>query len=335
MTLFSAKFLRIILVLILPLCSFAQKINLNTEKKGLSIYKRELIFGLGATQYIGDVGGSSSGDFAGAEYGTKQYGVANVNIKTTSFFGCAGYRFRFNKLFATTGLFNFGMIRENDALGREMVKRFRNLHFRTFIVDYQQRLELTVLGLSKYDPETNVAKHTQQVYVFGGVGMCYFNPQAEYKGNWVDLKPLSTEGEGIKGTKIKPYSSFTPIAPVGFGVRFGFGELWRIGFEATYVKTFTDYLDDVSGVYIDPSILKSEAAKYLSNPASQNSNWFAPGQSRGNPNTKDSYLFLNFTLIKNITLNNTGKSAGKKVSKEQKSKDKKGKAKEKEYNRPI
>jgi hypothetical protein len=281
---------------------YAQKIELNSEKKGLSIYKKEIIFGLGATQYIGDIGGTSSGDFSGAEFGKKRYGIADMNLQTTSFGGMFGYRYRFNKIFATVSSLNFGYIKEDDALSRDLVKRQRNLHFRTFIVDYQQRLEVTLLGLSRYNSETNIAKHTEQIYIFGGVGVCHFNPKAKYQGDWIDLKPLSTEGEGIKGSKIKDYSLFTPIVPIGFGFRIGIGEIWRFGIEATYVKTFTDYLDDVSGVYFDPAKLKSEAAKYLSNPSTQNSNWYGPGQIRGNPNTKDSYYFLNFTLSKNLTI---------------------------------
>ena len=76
--------------------------------------------------------------------------------------------------------------------------------------------------------------------------------------------------------------------------------MWRIGVEATYVKTFSDYIDDVHGTYVDPALLSSPAAQYLSNPANNNTSWFAPGQQRGDKNN-DAYYNLNIVAYRNIT----------------------------------
>ncbi|MEO8734182.1 MAG: hypothetical protein ABI373_07615, partial [Flavobacteriales bacterium] len=40
-------------------------------------------------------------------------------------------------------------------------------------------------------------------YLFAGVGAFHFNPQAQYKGNWVDLRPLGTEGQGLPGGPVE------------------------------------------------------------------------------------------------------------------------------------
>jgi hypothetical protein len=77
--------------------------------------------------------------------------------------------------------------------------------------------------------------------------------------------------------------------------------MWRLGLEATYVKTFSDYIDDVSGVYYDKSKFQSGLAAHFSNPAKQNLDWFRPGDQRGDPTHKDAYYHLNIILTRNIT----------------------------------
>jgi hypothetical protein len=79
--------------------------------------------------------------------------------------------------------------------------------------------------------------------------------------------------------------------------------MWRIGIEATYVKTFSDYIDDVSGFYYDPAILEAEVSATsaaLSNPSVTHPEWFNPGSKRGEPE-KDAYFYLNITFYKNLT----------------------------------
>jgi hypothetical protein len=39
-----------------------------------------------------------------------------------------------------------------------------------------------------------------EVYVFGGIGGIWYNPQSRNpKGEWVTLKDLNTEGQGLAG----------------------------------------------------------------------------------------------------------------------------------------
>jgi len=85
---------------------------------------------------------------------------------------------------------------------------------------------------------------TVQPYLFGGVGVYRFNPQAGFDGGWVDLQPLGTEGQGIDGFP-KPYSLTQFNLPFGAGVKFVFNETWTLGAEFGWRKLFTDYLDDV------------------------------------------------------------------------------------------
>lgn len=279
---------------------FAQHTNFNTQRNW-SLNKKEIMFGVGATQFLGDLGGRD-------QIGT-DYSLVDLDFPSTSIGGMLGYRYRFHPYWATTTSFNIGLLKGDDALTREIIRESRNLHFRSIIVELHQRIEVIVLANEKFGNRYSLSRHSkrmknhnEQLYLFSGVGICYFNPKAQYNGSWVALRPLSTEGQGLPDgpKKVLPV---TATIPLGIGFRFGLNRMWRMGIEATYVKTFSDYIDDVSTVYYDRDVLLAEVgpeAAYLSNPSSQNSTWFAAGQQRGDKQ-KDAYFYLNVVFARNIT----------------------------------
>jgi hypothetical protein len=79
--------------------------------------------------------------------------------------------------------------------------------------------------------------------------------------------------------------------------------------EFTYVKTFSDYIDDVGGNYYDPAILVSEIgseAALYSNPAAPANQWmFNPGSMRGQKQ-KDALFYMNLTITRNFTYSKIG-----------------------------
>ena len=95
------------------------------------------------------------------------------------------------------------------------------------------------------------------------------------------------------------YSNFNVCIPVGIGVRKLINKKWSVGGELSFRKTFTDYLDDVSGSYYDKAKLKAAygpSSALLSDPslgdvAGQTNTGF----QRGNIKYKDAYMFLNVT----------------------------------------
>lgn len=276
--------------------TFSQHTNFNTQRNW-SLNKKEIIFGFGATQFTGDLGGR---DQIG-----KDYSLVDIDFPSTHIGGMIGYRYRFHPYWATTTSLNIGMLRGNDALTNEVIRESRNLHFKTMIFELHQRIECIVFANEKFGARYNLPghkgfkNHNEQIYLFTGVGINYFNPKAKYNGSWVALDPLNTEGQGMP-EGAKETLPITATIPFGLGMRFGVGRMWRFGLEATYVKTFSDYIDDVHGNYYDPSALGSPEAQYLSNPAKDNTNWFAPGQMRGQPQ-KDAYYYLNIVVQRNIT----------------------------------
>lgn len=286
--------------------TFGQHTNFNTQRNW-SLNKKEIIFGGGATQFLGDLGGR---DQVG-----KDYSLADIDLPSTFWNGMVGYRFRFHPYWATSSVLNVGMVRGNDALTNEVIRESRNLHFRSMVIEYSQRIECIIVANEKFGARYKIPgmkgfkNHNEQIYLFTGVGVSYFNPKAKYNGTWTALRPLRTEGQGLAEGPDE-YLPVTATIPFGIGFRTGIGRMWRLGIEATYVKTFSDYIDDVSGTYYDPSELASQVgptSAYLSNPAVENTTWFAAGQQRGDKQ-KDAYFYLNIVFYKNITYKDYAKA---------------------------
>jgi hypothetical protein len=98
-------------------------------------------------------------------------------------------------------------------------------------------------------------------HAFVGVGAFYSDPQTRYKNQWVPLRPLRTEGQGMaEYPDREPYKAVNLFVPVSFGINYFLNEGLGLHLECTWRKSFTDYVDDVSTRYIDPALFE----KYLS-----------------------------------------------------------------------
>ncbi|MFB9861783.1 hypothetical protein EFA69_12060 [Rufibacter immobilis] len=115
-------------------------------------------------------------------------------------------------------------------------------------------------------------------YAFAGVAVFHHNPKAYYDGRdnrlpagWYELQPLGTEGQYASNNQgyPEPYKKVQFAIPFGLGVKYKLARSWDLGFEITWRKTFTDYLDDVSTVYANKADL-SETAAILSDRSAEN-----------------------------------------------------------------
>jgi len=290
----------------------AQHINFNSQKNW-SLNKKELIFGLGATQFNGDLGGGAT---AGIDYSMK-----DIDWPSTGINAMIGFRYRFHPSFATTTKLSYFTLKGDDKFSEESIRNARNLNFKTGVFELQQRIEWIAFSVEKFSPTYTLPgkakgkNKNQQYYLFTGLGAAYFNPKAEYNGKWYELRKLRTEGQA------KPYSPITMTIPMGLGLRFGLGTSWRFGIEASYVKTFSDYIDDVSTVYADPNSFSDPVASVLSNPSDlsvtvgNGFNWFGAGYQRGDSKQKDAFYQLNFVITRNITYKDYGRQRSKSISK--------------------
>ncbi len=259
--------------------------------------RKEYILGLGASNFLGDLGGLN-------KVGT-HYSYADLELVLTRPTGSFGYRYRLNKRFASRTDFSYLLIGGNDKLTKEPFRMNRNLHFKSNVFELATNIEMS-LSFDRHGNRYHIKKtmmrrykaYSSYYYIFVGVGGFYYNPKAQYGGNWYALQPLSTEGQGLPGGARK-YKRVSISIPMGIGARYKINKKWTVGIEYNFRKTFSDYIDDCSSVYYDPAILlvkKGPVAVALADPSlgvipnATAPNGDGSGAQRGNTRDKDSYM---------------------------------------------
>ena len=163
----------------------------------------------------------------------------------------------------------FGVLRGSDFESADpndqdaKFRYIRNQHFRNRIQ------ELSVVGYIELfeNQGTFLTRYLWNPYFFLGVGIMHHNPQALVPeqdfvnpgggaplnaGEWIDLRPLGTEGQYVDGLDVEPYSLWQVTVPFGIGMNYKLSTNLDIGVEVGFRYLFTDYIDDVSGDYINP-----------------------------------------------------------------------------------
>jgi hypothetical protein len=145
-------------------------------------------------------------------------------------------------------------------------------------------------------------------YLAAGAGIFSFNPQAKLNNNWIDLQPLSTEGQGFKEyPDRKQYRLVQTNFLLGLGGKYELSPEINLRFEVVDRILKTDYLDDLSTRYINPNLFQNYfTGIQLSNALALNdrrskTNPEYPinpngGQLRGNPKNKDHYFTCNLKI---------------------------------------
>lgn len=145
-------------------------------------------------------------------------------------------------------------------------------------------------------------------YVTFGVGVFNYDPFAMLAGQKHFLRPLNTEGQGSSlYPDRKPYGSMAFSIPMGVGFKYCINESINVGFEVVHRVTGTDYLDDVSTTYVDPSIFPplpdgSPSPAYLLHDRSYEVGEpiGIPGRQRGVSTQKDQFItgifYISFNL---------------------------------------
>jgi hypothetical protein len=196
------------------------------------------------------------------------------------------YRFNINEHFALRLNGIFASVEGNDAVVK--YNETRNLSFISNVTEVSVQAEVNFLSFL-----TGASDTPHSPYLFGGAGAFAFNPRAELDGRYYDLQPLGTEGQGIEGYP-DPYKRISYNLLFGLGYKFNITRQVAAGLEWGWRLTATDYLDDVSGYYPDPSHLLSQTSRDLSDRSAN------PGQNaglqRGNPNNNDWYSFAGFLV---------------------------------------
>jgi hypothetical protein len=202
----------------------------------------------------------------------------------------------------------YGMVSGNDAFTKNIYRENRNLNFRSPIVELSVQAEYYFIGekgTKQYSMRglSKKKKRSYGVYLFTGIGIFYYNPKEELNGKWYSVRKYHVEGQGLPNGP-KQFSNINVTIPIGLGFRYALNKHWSIGSELSLRKTFTDYIDGVSGkYYYDKSALQAAygtTAVQLADP-SFNKSWTAnngdgTGAQRGNPKYKDAYMFFSVTV---------------------------------------
>jgi hypothetical protein len=194
------------------------------------------------------------------------------------------WNYRMGSRISVQTQFMFGTLRASDNSADQgdsdngVFRNKRNLSFRNNIK------ELSAVGV--IDLFANQSTYISRVhftpYVYFGVAGVLHNPQAQAPetdlsgnplpeaGEWVDLRPLGTEGQYATlaatdaNAGIEPYKTLQLAIPFGLGIRLRLTEVLDASFDIGFRYTFTDYLDDVSRSYVDLGVLQSDLARALS-----------------------------------------------------------------------
>lgn len=138
----------------------------------------------------------------------------------------------------------------------------RNLDFRSTIYEASAVIEIHPVFMFINWASRDDVPPRYSPYLAGGVGYFSFNPQGTIPGTrtWVNLQPLSTEGQGFPTHPDRPIYKLKQLSfPLGAGVKYEASRLVNFRLEVLHRFLRTDYLDDLSTRYIDPA----EFALYL------------------------------------------------------------------------
>ncbi|MFT5165931.1 MAG: hypothetical protein ACI8P3_001162 [Saprospiraceae bacterium] len=256
-------------------------------KKGIFTLLFASLFFLAQAQMGWEAGGWIGSSFYFGDLNTE------FNLKPALAGGLVG-RYNFNERICLKFSANYGSISADDANSQNTYQQTRNLHFRSTVFDGATQMEFNFL------PYVHGSKDKFYTpYLFAGFSVFHFEPQAKYQGDWVDLRPLGTEGQ-FKGEE---YSTLQGALVYGFGLKLDLSYEWSLNFELSSRRLFTDYLDDVSTVYPDLDDLGSlhgQIAVDLSDPSFPSPEGIKIGQvgrQRGNSNSNDIFVFVGIGLV--------------------------------------
>jgi hypothetical protein len=256
---------------------------------------------VGPMVFMGDLGG---------HYGVGTTFLKDYNVNTTKLAFGVYLTAHPSELIGIRLSANFGSIEGDDSYisnkgGEEVARLNRNLNFKSSITEANLMFELYPTVLFEDQPTDQQGR--LRPYGVIGIGVFHFNPMGTYvdpntsQTTWVYLQPLHTEGEGfVAGV---PNYSLTQInIPMGFGAKYYISDKVNVGLEFLYRKTFTDYIDDVSGKFVDPSVLQANLPSGTALIATAMANKsplqgipgsnYNPGDKRGDPTQTDAYFTL-------------------------------------------
>ncbi len=299
------KKLHLFTALIFLLTVPTQKLSAQYYFYDNNYYDNPVVYELG-----GSVGIMNCLTDLGGKKGIGKKFIKDLNFGNTQMAGSLFFSAIYKNAVALRVEGTFGQVKAYDSILRSVKStttgRYeRNLSFRSNITEFAATFEIHPLFIfKKYDENDIVPRFSP--YALAGIGFFSFNPQAKLLNQWVDLQPLRTEGQGFaEYPKRKPYSLNQVSIPLGAGVKYELSPMLNLRAEFVYRILNTDYLDDVSTTYIDPSVYSNYfTGSKLTNALLLNDRQYEldpthitnSGDQRGNSKNNDAYFTFNIKV---------------------------------------
>ena len=245
------------------------------------------------------------GEF-GASIGLAHYcGDLNTNAAINRPKFSAGIFFikQFNNYVGLKVAADYARLGYSDIYSKNAVEQRRNLSFNSNI--WEASLS-GYFNFFKFMPGVEGYNYTP--YVSLGVGVFSFDPYAYLGGQKYFLRPLGTEGQGRDSSAPAPYGTMAIAFPLTVGFKYAINSDINVFAEVGYRFTNTDYLDDVSTNYADPTLFPtlpdgSPSPEYLLQDRSYETGTRIgeKGRQRGNSLQKDAYVMLHFGVSINLS----------------------------------
>ena len=199
-----------------------------------------------------------------------------------------GLMFRYSINSRLSLRFNYlqGKVEAYDSDAKNPVTINRNLSFQSPIKEVAGGIEF------HYFPfQFGQKRNAGTAYILAQMGVFYMSPSIVINGETIDLQALGTEGQGTSANSKRKYSKFQVCIPLGLGAKASIGKNITFNFDVAIRKTFTDYIDDVkAATYTDATIIANEYGSLAGDLSNQSLNDSRFGR-RGNPTTKDWYVY--------------------------------------------
>lgn len=281
------------------------------ERKGWSLGMT-----LGSSDLWGDIGTNKVKDhYMNANYGD--------HVRP---FGGLYVRYTLHPAFVLRGGINYGMLSAGDNMNVDLAKKAVKYESDS-VQRYQRNLDVRVniwegnfmfeINPFRFSPNSRLAKMSFQPYLLAGINGYHFVSKGRYinkngagaaNGQWINLYDLHIEGDGFKEEGMPAaYSRWQMAIPMGIGGKWDLSPKMALGIEYVYRYGFTDYLDGVSGKYIDPSLYEKNGLtkeQAIVATAMSDKSWeldpnkaHKPGEMRGSNAGPDSYSTISITLF--------------------------------------
>lgn len=245
---------------------------------------KELSLSAGTAYYIGEINPAK-------HFGTREKLALGIAIRSN-----------LNKRWSIRTGLNYGHIEAFDSDSKDLWQQNRNLNFRNKFFEGS-----VIAELNFFNYQIN-SKHNISPYLFWGAAVFRMNPEGNYNGYWHALQPAGTEGQGSAG-KDPLYKTTGFTMPMGAGLKCNISGLLGFSLEWGMRKLYTDYFDDISGSYTNPTMLAAARGQLATNLADQSlvqQNTNNAYLQRGDPGRKDLYFFCMASL--NIRIDKKGNS---------------------------